>query len=65
MIQCRLCGYKFDETKVGPCNCNCPFGDCHGANVLCPNCGYDVPVLSKQKNIDKESFFTKIKNQFK
>lgn len=65
MIQCRLCGHKFDESKVDKTKCNCAF-DCHGANVLCPNCGYDVPVPKElRQNIprsDKESFLNKLKD---
>lgn len=65
MIQCRLCGHRFDETKIGPCDCDCPFGDCHGANVKCPNCGYDMPISYNESQIKKESFFNKIKQSFK
>ena len=39
MIQCRICGCKFDEKNVKPCGCSCAFGGCHGNNVRCPNCG--------------------------
>lgn len=44
MMQCKLCGCKFDETKVAPCDCACAFGGCNGNNVRCPNCGHDMPV---------------------
>lgn len=44
MIQCRICGCKFDEKNVKPCGCSCAFGGCHGNNVRCPNCGYDMPL---------------------
>ena len=67
MLQCRLCGHKFDETKVGPCNCSCGFGNCHGSNVLCPNCGFDVPVpkeLRKDNNNNKGSFLSKLRKTF-
>ncbi len=66
MIQCMLCGCNFDESKVGPCDFRCGFGDCHGANVLCPNCGHDVPVPKelRKDNFDKESFLAKLKKTF-
>lgn len=61
MIQCMLCGCKFDEKKVDRAQCNCGF-DCHGANVPCPNCGIDVAVPKELRpKIDKESFLSKLK----
>lgn len=69
MIQCRLCGCKFDETQVKPCGCNCAFGGCNGDNVRCPNCGHDIPLPRELKNNIKESreisFIDKIKKSFK
>ncbi|MBQ6218414.1 MAG: hypothetical protein IJJ47_01660 [Methanosphaera sp.] len=66
MIQCRLCGCKFDESKVDKTKCNCGF-DCHGTNVLCPNCGFDVPVPKhlRQNDLKKDSLFSKLKKSVK
>lgn len=68
MIQCRLCGCKFDETRVKSCACNCAFGGCNGNNVRCPNCGHDIPLSGELKNNIKESreisFMDKIKKIF-
>ena len=49
MIQCKLCGHKFDETTAQPRDCNC---GCGGNNVLCPNCGYEVRL--PRTNIPKK-----------
>ncbi len=51
MVQCKLCGYKFDETKIEPCT-HC-FA-CGGNMVPCPNCGYEVP-RKKSKQINKKT----------
>ena len=66
MLQCRLCGCNFDERTVGPCNQKCGFGDCHGTNVLCPNCGHDVPVPKelRQQDFDEKSFLENLKKLF-
>ncbi len=69
MLQCMICGNKFDETKVDRTRvCNCGF-DCHGANVPCPNCGFDVFVPKELRKdvdyFDKESFLSKLKNTLK
>ena len=65
MIQCMLCGCKFDETKLGPCTCECAFGGCGGANVRCPNCGMEI-VLPKDKrpktSDQNKSFLSKLKS---
>ena len=73
MMQCMICGCKFDETKVEPCGCNCAFGGCNGKNVRCPNCGHDMPFpWELRKNLsnnmsaeDKTSFLEKIKKSIK
>jgi len=66
MMQCRLCGCKFDEKTVEPCECHCVFGGCNGANVRCPNCGYDMPLppelRSKQES---NSLFKRIRTSLK
>ncbi|WP_455645786.1 hypothetical protein [Methanosphaera sp.] len=69
MMQCMLCGCKFDETKVEPCGCNCAFGGCNGENVRCPNCGHDMPIpreLKKNLTEDQQkSLLTRIINSLK
>ncbi|MCD7781294.1 MAG: hypothetical protein LUG89_01130 [Methanosphaera sp.] len=62
-MQCTLCGYKFDETKVEDCGCSCAFGGCNGNNVRCPNCGHDMPNPNKRN--DSVSLLTKLKKSFK
>jgi len=65
MLQCMICGHKFDEQKVDRAQCNCGF-DCHGANVPCPNCGIDVMVPKELRqnveSFDKKSFLNRLKN---
>ncbi len=60
-MQCRLCGCKFDETKMDPCGCECAYGGCGGKYIRCPNCGHDM-LNPNRKNIeDNSSFLTKLK----
>ena len=46
MIQCRICGCKFDEKNVKPCGCSCAFGGCHGNTT-------GVAALAKGLPIDE------------
>ena len=55
MLQCMICGNKFDETKVD-------------RTRVC-NCGFDVFVPKELRKdvdyFDKESFLSKLKNTLK
>ncbi len=53
MIECKLCGHKFDENKAELLDCNC---GCGGNKVMCPNCGYEVrlPRTDKPRKIKKQ-----------
>ena len=62
MIQCKLCGHKFDETTAQPIDCNC---GCGGNNVLCPNCGYDMPRPKELKKTNNENFNFSIMDRIK
>lgn len=37
-MQCRMCGCKFDEEKIGKSCQGCGKSECQ--TVHCPNCGY-------------------------
>ncbi|HLB61905.1 MAG TPA: FeoA family protein [Actinomycetota bacterium] len=39
-MRCRLCGHRFDETKLA-CHSQCPLGK-RCSLICCPNCGYQV-----------------------
>ncbi len=53
MIECRLCGCKFDEDKAELLDCNC---GCGGNKVMCPNCGYEVrlPRTNQPRRFKKQ-----------
>ncbi len=53
-MQCMLCGFRFDETKLNPCGCECAFGGCGGRYVRCPNCGHDM-LNPNRNNIKNDS----------
>ena len=63
MIQCNMCGCKFDEKTIKPCNCCC---GCGGANTPCPRCGYEIrlPKDKRPKNLKSNSIFGSLKNMF-
>lgn len=65
MIQCRICGCKFDEKNVKPCGCSCAFGGCHGNNDRCPNCGYDMPRPKEFKKTNNENFNFSVMDRIK
>ena len=49
-MQCRMCGYEFDETRVGGC-AGC--GNCaDGKKAHCPNCGYGNPVVYEERDFE-------------
>ena len=55
-MQCRMCGYEFDETRVGGC-AGC--GNCaDGKKAHCPNCGYGNPVVYEERDFE---FIEKLK----
>ena len=67
MIQCKLCGHKFDETTAQPIDCNC---GCGGNNVLCPNCGYEVRlprtnIPKKPKKEEERGFMGKLMSKLR
>ncbi|RAP52043.1 MAG: hypothetical protein BZ138_03710 [Methanosphaera sp. rholeuAM270] len=68
MLQCMICGHKFDESKVDRTKCSCGH-NCHGTNLPCPNCGFDVYVprelRSGLEQFGEESFLSKVKHAFK
>ena len=64
MLECRICGCKFDEQKVDRTQCNCG-SDCRGVNVPCPQCGFDVLVPRHLRPKNENSLLSKIKNSFK
>ncbi len=55
-MQCRMCGYEFDETRVGGC-AGC--GNCaDGKKAHCPNCGYGNPIVYEERDFE---FIEKLK----
>jgi rubredoxin len=52
-LQCRICGYEFDEDKVGRSCEGCGKSNC--STVHCPNCGY-----GNSPEYEKEFKFIKI-----
>lgn len=64
MLECRICGCKFDVKDVDRSHCNCGF-NCGGINAPCPNCGFDVLIpkkLRKNEANEKSIVLSKIKN---
>ena len=59
-MQCRLCGFEFDEDKVPNRGCtNCGKPVCN--LIHCPNCGF-----ANSPHYEEEfEFVTKLKNKFK
>ncbi|MDR2830834.1 MAG: hypothetical protein LBB45_07365 [Methanobrevibacter sp.] len=51
-MDCRMCGYKFDEEEIGK-NCHqCGKSNCR--TVHCPNCGYgNSPEFEKEFELIK------------
>lgn len=55
-MQCRMCGYEFDETRIGGC-AGC--GNCaDGKKAHCPNCGYGNPMVYEERDFE---FIEKLK----
>jgi rubredoxin len=44
-MQCPLCGFVFDESKMA-CHASCAFNK-HCTILCCPNCGYRIVDVSK------------------
>lgn len=63
MLECRICGCKFDVNDIDRSHCNCRF-NCGGINAPCPNCGFDVlvPKELRKNNTNEKSVISKIKN---
>jgi rubredoxin len=61
-MQCRICGYIFDETKKSKTCNECSTHNCKLAR--CPNCGYEN--LSEVKDYKSMDFLKKLlKNKIK
>lgn len=59
-MQCRMCGYEFDETKVPNRGCSSCGKDACNA-IHCPNCGYgNSPEFEEEFE-----FIKKLKNKLK
>lgn len=59
-MQCRLCGFEFDETKIPKRGCSgCGKHGCKA--VHCPNCGY----ANSPEFEDEFDFIIRLKDKFK
>ena len=64
MLECRICGCKFDVKDVDRSHCDRGF-NCGGINAPCPNCGFDVLIPKKFRENEaneKSIVLSKIKN---
>jgi len=65
MLECRICGCKFNLEDVDRSHCNCGF-NCGGINAPCPKCGFDVliPRELRKNDVNQKSMISKLKKMF-
>lgn len=59
-MQCRMCGFEFNENNVPDRGCK-GCGEHCSSTVHCPNCGYGNTLVYEQEF----EFIKKLKNKFK
>ncbi len=61
MLECRICGHKFELEEADRSHCNCGF-NCGGINAPCPNCGFDVLIPKELRKNDSKSVMSRIRS---
>lgn len=62
-MECRMCGFKFDESSV-PNNGCCSCGKHCSSTVHCPNCGYGNTLDYEQEFEIVKKLKSKVKHLF-